>query len=52
MNRYDGNTAPMLGVFLVGSRLLGRQSAQIIRPNFNWKKKPLGRRCPLGHLAQ
>jgi hypothetical protein len=44
MNRYVGNLAPMPGVFPVGSRLLGRQPAQTMRPNFNWKEKPLGRR--------
>lgn len=44
INRYVGDLAPMPGVFPVGSRLLGRQLAQAIRPNFNWKEKPLGRR--------
>jgi len=39
INRYVGNLAPMPGVFPVGSRLLGRQLAQAIRPNFNWKEK-------------
>jgi hypothetical protein len=42
MNRYVGNLPPMPGVFPVGSRLLGRQPALTVLPDFNWKEKPVG----------